>query len=508
MGDDALLLLGVCPLVYYRGQLGLLGTPLASAVVGHRIASNMPRHTLVIRGGLIVDGSGVDLPFVADVAVDGADIVIVGTVKGEGATEIDARGKVVTPGFIDLHTHLDPYAFWQPSMAPAVYHGITTCLMGNCSVSLAPCRAQATHRDVLAELMQLVEEVPKASLLEKLPWNWESFGEYLDAVETCHPAINVAGLASLGAVRMGVVGPERLWDPTESFTDQEVAEIAALARETVAGGAFGISSIRNRAHRDPSGRPPPGNYSSDKEIEAICKAIGPELGGLWQTIPNMGADHEDPGTPTEVYMRELALFRKACAAGAKVLFAPGNFGAPGREGSQDMGVAEATDKVCREIAASGGTIHAVQMPRTFGMVTGLETRRFPRGSKLQTPRWRDLASEPLFASRVAMVSEDGAAKVLLEEASATEEMEGQWSSWARQNYYLGDAGEEPRYPHVKGQQDGRCDVLAQQRGLHPAALWLALTEASRGTAKFYAPFANKLTDVMELHLASEWCLPG
>jgi N-acyl-D-amino-acid deacylase len=104
-----------------------------------------PEHTLVIRGGTVVDGSGRE-PFVADVAVDGPHITVVGAVSGLGETEIDARGLVVTPGFIDLHTHLDPYPFWQPGMAPAVFHGITTALMGNCSVSLAPCRNDPTHR--------------------------------------------------------------------------------------------------------------------------------------------------------------------------------------------------------------------------------------------------------------------------------------------------------------------------------------------------------------------------
>ena len=173
-----------------------------------------------------------------------------------------------------------------------VEHGITTVLMGNCSVSLAPCKPD--HREhslpcisrffkdfqgfskniqrlwmdflsfwntgeFLAGLMEVVEEIPKATLVEHLPWNWESYGEYLNAVEQCQPTINVCGLASLASLRLAVVGEERLFDDTETYTDDEVAQIAALAAESVRGGAFGVSCIRNRAHRDRQGRPPPGN---------------------------------------------------------------------------------------------------------------------------------------------------------------------------------------------------------------------------------------------------------
>jgi N-acyl-D-amino-acid deacylase len=114
--------------------------------------------------------------------------------------------------------------------------------------------------------MEVVEEVPRTALLSELPWSWESFGEYLDAVEACQPAINVAGLASLAAVRLNVVGPERLWDASESYSREEIAQIARAAAAAVREGAFGISSIRNRAHRDSNGRPPPGNYASDEEV--------------------------------------------------------------------------------------------------------------------------------------------------------------------------------------------------------------------------------------------------
>ena len=278
-----------------------------------------------------------------------------------GREEIDAHGLIVTPGFIDLHTHLDPYAFWKPEMSPAVYHGITTVLMGNCSVSLAPCEPE--NREFLSALMEVVEEVPQSTLLSHLPWSWTSYGEYLDALERCRPAINLCGLASLAALRLSVVGGERLFDDSATYTPAEIEAIAELAAESVRGGAFGVSCIRNRAHRDRQGRPPPGNYADLSENRRICERIvdtHPE--SIWQTIPNMGAvagtDPHDEGTPTEVYLRELDLFKDLTAVGARVIFNPGNFGVEGREGSQDMSIATATDEAMQEIKAAGGEICA------------------------------------------------------------------------------------------------------------------------------------------------------
>jgi N-acyl-D-aspartate/D-glutamate deacylase len=429
------------------------------------------------------------------------------------------KGFIVTPGFIDLHTHLDPYAFWQPSMSPAVYHGITTCLMGNCSVSLAPCKPE--HREVLAELMEVVEEVPKSALLSKLPWSWESYGEYLQAVEACQPAINVAGLASLASIRLSVVG-NRLFDATATFSEDEVDQIAKLAAQTVKEGAFGISSIRNRSHRDQKGRPPPGNYANHDEVVAICSAIS-RHDGIFQTIPNMGADYKnDGGTATEVYMRELELFRKATAAGARVLFAPGNFGEPGREGSHDLSIARATDDAIQEMKADGALIHAVQMPRTLGILSGLQIPRFPVGSKRrgETPTWHQLLAEKDEGRRLAMINDASTCAALILEASSGAGAK-LWAKWAQGNYWLqypGNTGSNasggahepsrPHYPAVKSQTEGRLDCVAKDRGQHPAETWIELHRCSEGKTMFYAPFANKLNDVMELHLRSDWCLPG
>ena len=149
------------------------------------------KHDLVIRGGTLVDGTGAD-PVAADIAIDGDLIAAIGTVSAAGLEEIDATGLVVTPGFIDAHTHLDAQISWDPMLTPISWHGVTTALLGNCGVTFAPCKPE--DRELLAGMMETVEDIPKQAILSGLPWDWEDYRGYLDSIERGQPAINVAGL--------------------------------------------------------------------------------------------------------------------------------------------------------------------------------------------------------------------------------------------------------------------------------------------------------------------------
>jgi N-acyl-D-aspartate/D-glutamate deacylase len=155
-------------------------------------------HELVLRGGLIVDGSG-SAPFEGDLAIDDGRITAVGQVDGRGHREFDARGHAVTPGFVDIHTHLDAQIGWDPACTPVSWHGVTTALLGNCGVSFAPCRP-GDHA-LLAAMMETVEDIPRDAILGGLPWNWEDYGGYLDAVDALNPAVNIAGLIGHSALR-------------------------------------------------------------------------------------------------------------------------------------------------------------------------------------------------------------------------------------------------------------------------------------------------------------------
>ena len=205
-------------------------------------------HDLVIRNGKVIDGSG-SAAFAADVAIDGDTITHVGTVEESGTREIDARGLTVTPGFIDIHTHLDAQIAWDPYLTPVSWHGVTTALLGNCGVTFAPVRPGDAK--TLANMMETVEDIPADAILNGLPWDWEGYGGYLDALETMEPAINVGGMVGHCAVRFYVMG-ERGVD--EKPSEAEVVRMAEVVAESVAAGAIGFSTSRIIGHRLQIGR--------------------------------------------------------------------------------------------------------------------------------------------------------------------------------------------------------------------------------------------------------------
>ena len=166
-------------------------------------------HNLVIRNGQIVDGSGSE-PFVADVAVKDGMMVEIGTKLGPGKRQIDAAGLTVTLGFVDVHTHLDAQVAWDPDLTPISWHGVTTALLGNCGVTFAPCKPG--DQELLAGMMETVEDIPRQAILEGLSWNWESYGEYLDELQQLSPAINIAGLIDHCALRFYVMGERGVED--------------------------------------------------------------------------------------------------------------------------------------------------------------------------------------------------------------------------------------------------------------------------------------------------------
>ena len=211
-------------------------------------------HELVITGGTVVDGTGA-APRAADVAVDGGRITRV-TAPGElaaveAAARLDATGRIVTPGFVDVHTHLDAQIGWDPEMRSSSYHGVTTALIGNCGVTFAP--VSPPNRRYLAELMEAVEDIAADAIMDGLPWTWQSYGEYLDAVQGLDPALNVVGLAGHSAIRFEVMG-DRSMDQGAQATEAELARMAELVRESMEGGAVGFSTSRFLGHKVPDGR--------------------------------------------------------------------------------------------------------------------------------------------------------------------------------------------------------------------------------------------------------------
>jgi N-acyl-D-amino-acid deacylase len=244
---------------------------------------------LVIRGGTLVDGSGA--PAVeADVAIQGDRISAIGTVADSGREEIDARGQLVTPGFIDVHTHLDAQITWDPLGSPSHLHGVTSIVVGNCGVGFAPCKPK--DRDYLMFLMEGVEDIPQAAMRAGLRWNWETFPEYLDALAAQPLGLNVGAHLSHAPLRVYAMGERGATDA--SPTDTELAFMRMAVCEALRAGALGFATGRTTMHRTPSWDPVPGTFADRRELDALAGALAEEGVGVFELVP-YGAAGEDAG---------------------------------------------------------------------------------------------------------------------------------------------------------------------------------------------------------------------
>ena len=238
-------------------------------------------YDLVIRNGRIVDGTGA-AAFTGDVAVQGGRIACVGRVAARGRREIDAAGKLVTPGWVDVHTHLDGQATWDSLLMPASNHGVTTAVMGNCGVGFAPCQPTAEAHDALIAVMEDVEDIPGTALHEGISWSWESFPQYLDTLERMPHAIDVAAQVAHCAVRTYVMGERGARN--EPATPEDIARMAAIVREGLEAGAIGFSTSRTQLHRTRDGEVMPGTYADEAELLGIGKVLGETGKGVYQLV--------------------------------------------------------------------------------------------------------------------------------------------------------------------------------------------------------------------------------
>ena len=269
-------------------------------------------HDLVIRGGTVVDGTG-GAPAPGDVAIDGGRITAVGRVDDLGTEEIDATGKIVTPGFVDIHTHYDGQVTWDPLLTPSTWHGVTTVVMGNCGVGFAP--AKPDEHEWLIGLMEGVEDIPGAALSEGMRWGWESFPEFLDFLDDQPLAIDIGTQVPHGAVRGYVMGERGARN--EPATSEDIAAMARIVRDGIDAGALGVSTSRTIAHRAIDGEPVPGTFAAEDELFGLGRALGEVGSGVFELAP-AGVMGEDLAAPA----REMDwMCRLADATGRPVTFA-------------------------------------------------------------------------------------------------------------------------------------------------------------------------------------------
>lgn len=252
-------------------------------------------HDLVIRGGTIIDGTG-DPRFEADVAVDNGRIVSVGKVAERGRSEIDARDRLVTPGWVDCHTHYDGQATWDPDMTPSVWHGVTSVVMGNCGVGFAPARPE--QHEYLISLMEGVEDIPGAALAEGLDYQWESFPQFLDNLERMPRTMDIAAQMPHHALRVYVMGERAARH--EDATADDIARMADLTREAVEAGALGFTTSRTYVHRTSDGAQVPGTFAAPDELIGIAREMGKTGRGAFGMVNDFTDEDADMAWMREV----------------------------------------------------------------------------------------------------------------------------------------------------------------------------------------------------------------
>ena len=423
-------------------------------------------HDVVIRGGNVVDGTG-EAPYQADIAIDGDQISEIGVVSEQGREEILADGLNVSPGFIDLHTHLDAQIGWDPQVTSVSWHGVTTALLGNCGVTFAPCKE--ADREFLASMMETVEDIPKDAILHGLPWNWESYGGYLDALEALRPSINICGLVGHCATRFYVMGERAVEEPA---TDDEIRQIAELAGQSVKEGAVGFSTNRLPGHRLPDGRSIPGTFAHRDELRAVAKAVG-AYGGFMQTVSDFREFDE-----------EMELIADEARSSRGALFSS----------AVEIGTERLNEKVMA-MRAEGLNVTSVTVPRSGGGVGGLATNNF-----FETPAWMELREFDFDGRLNAIRDADYRQRLIAEVKEQGQPVLEGTKRW----FWMGD-GERPCYTQAL---DNSLYAMAQAADEHPVETWLRITDETNGRALFHMRGFNVNLDSLEELITTEWAMPG
>ena len=425
----------------------------------------------VIRGGNIVDGTGRDA-FIADIAIQDGRIVEIGKIAGTGTEEIDAAGRLVTPGFIDIHTHYDGQAIWSSRMNPSSSHGVTTVVMGNCGVGFAPCRKD--DHELLINVMEGVEDIPGAVMSAGLAWDWETFPEYLDALDARPRDIDTAVYLPHSPLRvyaMGERGANR-----EAATPDDLARMSELACEAVEAGAMGFATSRLHIHRTADGAAIPSFKSSEAELQAIASGMKKAGKGIIQVVMDF---------PDERWSGVNMLKRLGQESGRPVTFTLGS-GNSGPEGWREA------LQLVEEANSSGVSITAQVFPRPIGLVQG---HRLSINSFSECPSYKAMA-ELSHDQRMAELRKPEVRARLLSEKPG----EGTMLAMLARNYDWMFPLQDP--PDYEPPAESSVGAVARARGVAPEEVIYDWLLEDDGKAMVYVALGNfynaKLDSVREM----------
>ena len=418
----------------------------------------MAQHDMVIRSGSVIDGTGREA-FTADVAIKDGLIVEVGKVSGAGQREVDADGALVTPGFVDIHTHYDGQATWSNRMSPSSHHGVTSVVMGNCGVGFAPVRP--TDHDLLIELMEGVEDIPGVALSEGLSWEWESFPDYLDYLSKRQFDMDIGAQLPHAALRVYVMG-QRGAD-REPATAEDVLEMRRLTEEAIRAGALGFTSSRTLNHRSVRGEPTPTLQAEYDELVGMASALHSSGRGVMEMISDFD-DLDEEFSLLESMVRSAGRPMSISLA----------------QGISDHGWRKVLGKI--ESASNAGLAMRGQVaPRPIGILLGLTTTLSPFTTR---PSFSEVATLPM-AERVAALTDPMRKARILEEPTGHGFMRlFRLMDEGRKIWLMTDP------PNYEPDPKDSLHARATSRGLDPWSYVYDMLLQNQGKALLYTPFAN------------------
>jgi N-acyl-D-amino-acid deacylase len=425
-------------------------------------------HDLVIRHGLVVDGTG-STGVVSDVAINGDRVEKIGAVTDRGTREIDAEGCIVTPGFVDIHTHLDAQLAWDPIGSSSCWHGVTSVVLGNCGVTFAPCKEG--DREQLANMMESVEDIPADSIMSGLSWDWTTYGEYLEAVERWPKGVNVGGMVGHCAVRVHAMG-ERSFSEQPATAD-DIAAMCILVDEAIAAGALGFSTSRTLLHRVPDGRPVPGTWADADELMALAQVMGRRGRGVFEAAARLGEGASDAYAAIRIEADMLADI--SVESGRPVTF-----------GLAHTFLLDDLHSRVLEFVNQGNARGANVRPQTTARGIGLLFGLSHRTPFDHSPSWARLGTLPLDEKLAVLRDPTGRGELLAD----GDGLHG--DDFLRHTYVLDDESLDYRHD-----PENSIAAVAGRRGVSAVEAFVDLSLESNGRVLLNYPFLNQRLDAVE-----------